>query len=179
MSEFDQAVFYIPEEPCLHGHSLRYVNNDKCVQCKKNSYAKHKEKDAATQKRYRASNPGKTNAAKLAYVGRNPDAVREHKRNWAKRNRESQNAHTRNWRANRRNADGVHTREEIEAIYDRQKHKCAACGKKAKLTADHYYPLSRGGTNHAKNIQGLCLSCNSAKNNKHPIDFMQSRGFLL
>lgn len=34
------------------------------------------------------------------------------------------------------------------------------------LTADHIVPLSKGGTNTWDNLQGLCLSCNSAKRDK-------------
>ena len=40
-------------------------------------------------------------------------------------------------------------------------------------------PLARGGTNQRTNLQLLCPPCNLSKSAKDPIDFMQSRGFLL
>jgi 5-methylcytosine-specific restriction endonuclease McrA len=40
-------------------------------------------------------------------------------------------------------------------------------------------PLKAGGTNDILNIQLLCKPCNLSKGAKHPIDFMQQRGFLL
>jgi 5-methylcytosine-specific restriction endonuclease McrA len=44
---------------------------------------------------------------------------------------------------------------------------------------DHIVPLAIGGTNTDDNIQLLRQKCNQQKSAKHPIDFMQSRGFLL
>lgn len=44
---------------------------------------------------------------------------------------------------------------------------------------DHIMPMDLGGSNDASNLQLLCQSCNSSKHAKHPVDFMQERGFLL
>lgn len=44
---------------------------------------------------------------------------------------------------------------------------------------DHIMPLALGGTNTDDNIQLLCPTCNRSKHAKHPVDFMQQRGFLL
>jgi 5-methylcytosine-specific restriction endonuclease McrA len=44
---------------------------------------------------------------------------------------------------------------------------------------DHIVPLISGGTNTDDNIQLMRSRCNQQKSAKHPIDFMQSRGFLL
>lgn len=38
---------------------------------------------------------------------------------------------------------------------------------------------SADGSNTDDNIQLLCKTCNLSKGAKHPIDFMQSKGFLL
>ena len=43
---------------------------------------------------------------------------------------------------------------------------CATCGATTDLTVDHIFPLSRGGTNDPLNLQVLCRSCNSRKNNR-------------
>jgi 5-methylcytosine-specific restriction endonuclease McrA len=44
---------------------------------------------------------------------------------------------------------------------------------------DHIMPLALGGMNIDSNIQLLRKRCNHQKSAKHPIEFMQLRGFLL
>jgi len=66
-------------------------------------------------------------------------------------------------RALKKSAQGTFTADEWKAIVKRQRGRCASCGMKRKLTVDHIIPLSRGGTNFAFNLQGLCTSCNSKK----------------
>jgi 5-methylcytosine-specific restriction endonuclease McrA len=61
------------------------------------------------------------------------------------------------------NAEGSHTLAEWKAIVERQGGVCAACGFEKKLTRDHIVPLSKGGSDYATNIQGLCGPCNSRK----------------
>jgi len=40
-------------------------------------------------------------------------------------------------------------------------------------------PLALGGANADDNIQLLRSTCNQQKHAKHPVDFMQQKGFLL
>lgn len=50
--------------------------------------------------------------------------------------------------------------------------RCVYCGsKQRKLTADHWMPLSKGGTNDINNIVPACRSCNSRKFNHNPGEF--------
>lgn len=62
-----------------------------------------------------------------------------------------------------------------------QKGKCACCGQNLgeNYHLDHIVPLSLGGLNVDGNMQLLTARCNLQKGPKHPVDFMQSRGFLL
>lgn len=62
-----------------------------------------------------------------------------------------------------------------------QKNKCTICRSNLgnKYHVDHIYPLAKGGAHDKYNIQLLCQSCNVRKWAKDPIDFMNSRGFLL
>lgn len=69
----------------------------------------------------------------------------------------------------------------IPGLFAKQKGRCAVC--RARLVksyhVDHIMPLARGGAHETANIQLLCAHCNCTKNAKHPLDFMQERGFLL
>jgi 5-methylcytosine-specific restriction endonuclease McrA len=69
----------------------------------------------------------------------------------------------------------------VAKIGQLQKWLCAVCrcGVKDGYHVDHIVPLAKGGQHIASNIQILCPTCNVRKSAKDPIDFMQSRGFLL
>lgn len=55
-----------------------------------------------------------------------------------------------------------HVRREV---WRRDKGKCALCGSRKNLEFDHIVPVSKGGSNTARNIELLCESCNRAKSN--------------
>ena len=50
--------------------------------------------------------------------------------------------------------------------------KCAYCGETAVLHQDHFIPVTKGGSYTKSNIIPACQSCNSSKNNKHPLDWL-------
>lgn len=66
-------------------------------------------------------------------------------------------------------------------LFKLQRGKCACCKTPLgdKYHRDHYLPLALNGPNEDWNVQLLCAPCNLQKSAKHPIDFMQQRGFLL
>lgn len=76
---------------------------------------------------------------------------------------------------------GKFSAAEIRALLKQQKRKCSVCivNIDKDYHIDHIMPLALGGHNGITNIQLLCPRCNLSKKDKHPIDFMQSRGFLL
>ena len=81
-------------------------------------------------------------------------------------------------------SDGNSKRVRIEVV-DRLKRlqggKCAVCKTNIMddFRIDHVLPLALGGSNDPRNLQLLCKDCNSKKWHKHPVDFMQSIGYLL
>jgi hypothetical protein len=48
-------------------------------------------------------------------------------------------------------------------VWNRDQGKCVKCGSKENLEFDHIIPLSKGGSNTARNIQLLCEKCNRSK----------------
>lgn len=114
-------------------------------------YENHKEKAARVQAEYYITNRDSSLARSRAWEKANPEFVAARKA----RRRVALHA-----------AMGSHTTQEWRAIIARQRSKCAICKKRCRLTLDHMIPLSRGGSDLALNIQGLCKSCNSAKHAK-------------
>lgn len=66
-------------------------------------------------------------------------------------------------------------------LFKKQRGMCACCKEPlgSKFHLDHIMPLALGGANEDWNIQLLRAICNQQKHVKHPIDFMQSRGYLI
>lgn len=69
----------------------------------------------------------------------------------------------------------------IEFLGESQRWRCVGCRCciRLKFHLDHIVALASGGLHEVTNLQLLCPRCNAKKGKKHPIDFMQSKGFLL
>lgn len=64
---------------------------------------------------------------------------------------------------------GSHTLKDWIEVKMGNAYLCSLCGDKEpniKLTQDHIVPISKGGSDNIENIQPLCQSCNSKKQNK-------------
>lgn len=74
-------------------------------------------------------------------------------------------------------AGGVCTITELRLIRERQADRCAYCGVSLHGGGekDHILPLSKGGTNHARNIVLACTTCNRDKSNKTVAEFLSWR----
>lgn len=65
---------------------------------------------------------------------------------------------------------GRNARRRLLARWRKQGRACWYCPRPA-ATVDHLIPLVRGGTNHEGNLVPACLSCNSRKQDRLPIEF--------
>lgn len=128
-----------------------------------------------------AANPEKERARSAAKRAANPAKANGYSAAWARANPEARRANSRNRRARQRNAEGTHTADDVKTLLILQKYKCVVCKVDIKNSyhVDHIQPISKSGGNGMDNIQLLCPPCNLHKHAKDPIDFMQSKGFLL
>lgn len=146
--------------------SYRAKNKDKMREYFAARYIKNKEKVCETNKKWRDKNPEKVKLMVEAYRAANLESHRliQHKR-----------------RARKMVSGGALSNGLAARLFALQKGLCPCCGIALgdNYHMDHIVPLVLGGANVDENIQLLRAKCNQQKNAKHPVDFMQSRGFLL
>ena len=51
-------------------------------------------------------------------------------------------------------------------VWRRDQGRCASCGSRENLEYDHIVPVSRGGSNTARNVELLCEVCNRSKGDR-------------
>lgn len=124
-------------------------------------------------------NPEKRKMQNNAWYENNKELCKKKNAEWTKNNPEK--IKIKNQKRRTAKSTGSLTATHIKAMYISQKEKCPVCKKsiKDKYHIDHVTPLAKGGSNDIENIQLLCPFCNLSKGAKDPIEFMQSRGFLL
>lgn len=158
-----QANYYLENRASLLSSSAAYkLANPLLVAAYRQ---KHKARLKANLSVWRLANRGKMARAAAA---------------WAKANPEARRINQNNRRAKAASA-GVLSHGLAAKLFKLQKGRCACCGLAlgSNYHLDHILPLALGGTNTDDNIQLLRQRCNGQKHSKHPVDFMQSRGFLL
>jgi 5-methylcytosine-specific restriction endonuclease McrA len=123
----------------------------------------NKERHNANSRAWREANKERAAAITSAWVKRNPDKA---------------NAQTNARRARLRNVGGHYTATDIQLLRQQQNDCCAAphCGihLAGKGTVDHIVPLVRGGSNWPENLQLLCKSCNSKKQDRTMEEWLSS-----
>lgn len=146
--------------------TYRKTNLEKYAGYAKDWYWKNIDKARAMNRASYAASPDKRTAATKAWRDANPDKTR---------------VLNQNYRAKKRISGGKLSHGLADRLYRLQRGKCACCGLPLgdNYHLDHIMPLALGGSNTDDNIQLLRQRCNNQKRAKHPIDFMQMRGFLL
>lgn len=137
----------------------------------------NREKKLGYHSSYRSRNKAKRREAAKKWYAANADKILA----WQKNNPELCRIYQQNKRARRLNG-GKLSLGLAKKLFALQRGKCA-CGCKQPLGdnyhLDHVMPLALGGTNTDDNIQLLRAACNHQKHAKHPVEFMQERGFLI
>lgn len=112
---------------------------------------------------WRKANPEKVKLIGAAFLAANPDAKKV-------------------YHANRRDrAVGRLSVGLTGKLLKLQRGLCACCSEALgdDFHLDHIMPLALGGLNEDANMQLLRATCNMRKSAKDPIDYMQSKGFLI
>lgn len=181
------------------GSTERYASGV-CKSCAiargKAAYASDPDKGKAYTTAYRAAHPGSRSVSDEAYRAANKVKRKIEKAAWHANNLEKVKAYSKSWheanpmatrvrshnRRERKKANGGKISHGLaEFLFVQQRGKCPCC----KLPLgddyhmDHKMPLALGGPNTDDNMQLLRAVCNMQKHAAHPVDFMQSRGFLL
>lgn len=173
------------------------VNQQSVRASREKHYTNNKERVLARNAAWKSRNPEKVATAKAAYVAAHINESRvyqsaysaansEKKRAaslaWAAANPEIRRIQHHNRRAKQREVGGKLSPGLFPKLLKLQRGKCACCRadlKRIKPHMDHIISLSAGGPNEDSNMQLLCWPCNLQKSAKHPIDFMQQKGYLL
>lgn len=164
-----------------------------CKSCSKKRNAEWRKTDVGVIIRNRAAEKRRPQARiyAKAYQKLHMDKFAENSKAWRLRNLDKSMASSREYgRKNKslrteqrhsRRAAGAFSYSVITELRALQKNKCTICRCTFSkfVEIDHIMPIALGGTNERGNLQLLCRYCNRSKGAKHPVDYMQSRGFLL
>lgn len=92
-------------------------------------------------------------------------------RKYRQTHKEEINARKSKARATSYGNSGSHTPKEWADLKSKYNNRCLRCGRSdIPMTKDHILPITKGGTDNIDNIQPLCRSCNSSKNDTY-IDY--------
>lgn len=144
-------------------------------------FAKNPERSKANAAKWRESNHKKHHADSAKWRAENPERAKENFAKWYAANPELNRIYSHNRRARERANGGRLSPGLAAKLFKLQRGKCACCNVSIAdgNHLDHVIPVATGGPNEDWNMQLLCGPCNMSKGAKHPIDFMQQRGFLL
>jgi 5-methylcytosine-specific restriction endonuclease McrA len=143
-----------------------------------------RERTRLKAQRERASNPEKANKRVRDYRARHIEVVRARGREMGReryrRDPAPFRASAAKQRAARAQVEGEYNGKDLNAAFRKQNGCCIYCGSKVggpgrPWHADHFIPISRGGTNHPENIVIACDPCNRSKHNKMPWEWMPDR----
>lgn len=199
----------IAPRPCVKCGGLERYKSGDCKACAKALakawHAKNKDKAHANMAAWQDANAERFAASKSAWQKANPEKYKVYRsmpaskaaaREWRNANPENFKAAIAAWRAknplesriyasNHRakelGQDGKLSSGLVARLFSLQQGTCPCCHQPLgdDFEMHHIVAFSNGGENIDTNIQLLRAECNRDKFVKHPVDFMQERGFLL
>ena len=137
----------------------------------KRTAERHRENSRKAMRRWRVKHPDIRLARDRSYRSRNPDKKKAWDARYRDKHPEIYLAISRRRRGRELGAIGSFTAAEWQVLVVRSLGRCAYCGVRAKLQADHRIPLCRGGTNNIMNITPACGPCNRRKHGRTEQEF--------
>ncbi len=189
------------EKPFEDFHKCKAVKSGLSANCKGCSNertrewkARNKDKVSAYNKKYSSDNEDRIKARKAEYRKNNRDSIISYSRAYYAGNRDKAKAYyesnTDVFRANKhkrraRLTDTTSDTWQASEVFESANWQCFYCGIEVEprqdtktyqtneAHADHFTPLSNGGTNERKNIVCSCGQCNLSKGSKNPFEFIR------
>jgi len=159
------------------GDGLQYS----CKSCSKISSDLYYLKNFDKRKAYLSANRDREASYRAKYYAENREKSLLKSKLFFSENPELRRIYNQNRRAIKRSTGGIISKGLADILFNLQRGKCPGCKQPLgdDYQLDHIMPIHLGGANEDWNIQLLRKTCNQQKHAKHPIDFMQSRGFLI
>lgn len=180
------------EKEKARGRVYRAANPDSAKARQLSWVAANPEKVKATYNKWRDANPAKVKAGTAAYRAANRDKLKAsrvtrgdrinaYRAAWRAANPDAARIHAHNRNAKKRENGGTLSKGLSIKLFKLQRGMCPCCKQPLgdDFHMDHIQPIALGGSNTDDNIQLLRQRCNNQKSAAHPVDFMQSRGFLI
>lgn len=167
---------------CKDCFKVYYQNNKQTYSDNTKKWvSENRDKANAKSVRFREKHPEKVKETQARYREKNIEKSRERYKRYHEKNRDKCRVHEQTRRARKSFSDGKLSHGLRHRLFELQKGKCPCCRNSLwdDFHMDHIIPLSGGGLNVDSNIQLLCKKCNLMKSSKHPVDFMQSQGYLI
>jgi|SRR5688572_12371904 len=159
----------------------RYANDPAFAERVRSSnrewYERHRDARRESKRRYYVRNAEEIRATDRARNRRkyaeNPRAALDYYKQWRLQNLERARNYVRvSGNKRRAAAAGQHfTFQEWEALLVHHAGRCAYCGSRERIQADHRIPLNRGGSNEITNILPACRHCNCRKHTRTEEEF--------
>lgn len=154
----------------------------------------HPEKVKEIKAAYRERNREKLREKNRKYSERNKEAIRQkgqlyYQRPETKqrileyyRSKQGRLMQARARHARRARKNQVHkvrySNDDLQRLYNHFNNCCAFCGVNAKLTIDHFIPLSKNGPDVLGNLVPACSTCNCSKYQQDAQSWYQSQKFF-
>ncbi len=176
----------------VYGHEFDESTNT-CHLCLELAAEAKKAKKKEYARKYRAKNKDKIKAAAAKYRAENRDEIKAKRREYlaTEHGRKASNEAARRW--SKKNPDKMAERDAkiradrngapsekwtMKEVYESAKGVCHHCNESipfSDMHADHYIPLSKGGSNLRENIVCSCSFCNYSKKDKLPSEWISPK----
>jgi hypothetical protein len=163
------------EEIRKYNREYRQAHTEKYREYSRKYHRAHREERREYSREYYRTNTEERRKSIREYRRANAGAIREREREYRRAHPEEHRASTHRRRtriaASREAMTPEQIRLQVQRLKDIQAQPCAYCGGPYEH-ADHYIPVSHGGSSQWWNYVSSCAACNLGKADRWPWEFM-------